>query len=315
MERFIDDITAAFLSALQTGGQTLATYSLGILSIAAVIGYYRTIGARLLQGGGSLSDALGTPLLYFITVGGYYYGITRLHDIGVAALQTFVLWGTQGSGSSFDVSLLQKPSFILETGLKAAKPIADFDTWFSSIKSAVKLTAQPGDLVAYWFIILAFIAITAHHMMLLIEYHVALMCAAVLLPWGLWGVTAPLAEFSVGWITGGLVRALVGTTMLGIAVPLFDLLNRPSTDIITLTRTFVLVGGAIVFCLLCWVIPARAAGIAGRGVALALHGGTLMSSAATFARFGLMASNSVRGFSRLVQAFQASRGALATGRP
>src|SRR5262249_36966592 len=153
--------------------QTLASYSLGILSVAAVITYYRTFGARLLQGGGTLSEAIGAPLLYVFTVGAYYYGIVHLHEIGVVALQTFVQWGTQGSGSSFDVSLLQKPSFILETGLKAAKPIADFDTWFSAVKSTVKLAAQPGDLIAYWFIVLAFIAITAHHMMLLIEYHVA----------------------------------------------------------------------------------------------------------------------------------------------
>jgi len=308
---FIDDITAAFLSALQGGGQTLAAYSLGLLSVVALIAYYREFGARMLQGQGSVSDALGAPLLYLLTVGGYYYGLVHLREIGIAALNTFVQWGVQSGGASFDVALLQRPSFILEIGLKAARPIADWDTWWSSIKAAVKLTTSPGDAIAYWCILLAFIAMTAHHMMLLIEYHIALMCAAVLLPWGLWSFTAPLAEFSLGWLTGGVVRALVGTAMLGIAFPLFDLLNRPTDgDVLGLAQTAVLVAGSIIFCVLCWVIPARAAGIAGRGVSLALNGSTLTAAAATFARFGLMATGAVRGVSSLVQAPR-----VAGGRP
>jgi type IV secretory pathway TrbL component len=314
MDRFIDDVTAAFLTVLQGSGQRLGAYSLGILSVVAIIAYYREFGARVLQGQGSLSDALGAPLLYFLTVGAYYYGLLHLNAIGNAALNTFVQWALEGGGASFDTTMLQRPSFLIEAGLKAAQPIAEFDTWFNSIKSTFKLAAHPGDLIAYWFVLLAFMAITAHHLMMLIEFHLALMGAAVLLPWGLWSFTAPLAEFSLGWLTGGVVRAFVGTTMLAIAFPLFAFLNRPMPEgFFTITQTVVLVLGSILFAVLCWVIPARAAGIAGRGVSLALHGGTLMAPAATFARFSMMGTGIVRGFSTLVQTLQAPR--VATGRP
>ena len=47
MLNFIDQITAAFLGALQAGGAALGTYSLGILSIVSLIAYYREFGARL----------------------------------------------------------------------------------------------------------------------------------------------------------------------------------------------------------------------------------------------------------------------------
>jgi type IV secretory pathway TrbL component len=314
MDRFIDDVTAAFLTVLQGSGQRLGAYSLGILSVVAIIAYYREFGARVLQGQGSLSDALGAPLLYFLTVGAYYYGLIHLNAIGNAALNTFVQWALEGGGASFDMAMLQRPSFLMEAGLKAAQPIAEFDTWFNAIKSTFKLAAHPGDLIAYWFVLLAFMAITAHHLMMLIEFHLALMGAAVLLPWGLWSLTAPLAEFSLGWITGGLVRAFVGTTMLAVAFPLFAFLNRPMPEgFFTVTQTVVLVLGSILFAVLCWVIPARAAGIAGRGVSLALHGGTLMAPAATFARFSMMGTGIVRGFSTLVHTLQAPR--VATGRP
>jgi type IV secretory pathway TrbL component len=315
MDRFIDDVTSAFLTVLQGSGQRLGAYSLGILSVVAIIAYYREFGARVLQGQGSLSDALGAPLLYFLTVGAYYYGLIHLNAIGNAALSTFVQWALQGTGAGFDTAMLQQPSFIMEQGLKAARPIAEFDTWFNSIKSTFKLAAHPGDLVAYWFVLLAFMAITAHHLMMLIEFHLALMGAAVLLPWGLWAFTAPLAEFSLGWITGGLVRAFVGTTMLGVAFPLFALLNRPPAEegFFTITQTVLLVLGSLLFAVLCYVIPARAAGIAGRGVSLALHGGTLMAPAATFARFSMMGTGIIRGFSTLVHALHTPR--VATGRP
>src|SRR5262249_16161849 len=155
-----------------------------ILSVVAIIAYYREFGARVLQGQGSLSDALGAPLLYFLSVSAYYYGLLHLNAIGNAALNTFVQWALEGGGASFDTTMLQRPSFIIEAGLKAAQPIAEFDTWFNSIKSTFKLAAHPGDLIAYWFVLLAFMAITAHHLMMLIEFHLALMGAAVLLPWG-----------------------------------------------------------------------------------------------------------------------------------
>jgi hypothetical protein len=167
MDRFIDDVTAAFLAVLQGNGQRLGAYSLAILSVVAIIVYYREFGARVLSGLGSLSDAIGAPLLYFITVGGYYYGLIHLNAIGNAALNSFVQWALEGGGASFDTTMLQKPSFIMEAGLKAARPIAEFDTWFNAIKSTFKLATHPGDLIAYWCILLAFMAITVHHLMLL----------------------------------------------------------------------------------------------------------------------------------------------------
>jgi type IV secretory pathway TrbL component len=55
----------------------------------------------------------------------------------------------------------------------------------------------------------------------------AVMLASVLIPWGIWRLTAGIAEFSLGWLTGSLIRALVSSAMVGIATPLFDLLNQP----------------------------------------------------------------------------------------
>ena len=310
----IDDITAAFLAALATGGTNLGVYSLAILSLCATITYYKDYAMVIMHGTG-LGDALAGLLVYVMGVMGYYWLMVNLFPIAQAALATAIQWGLAGTGgTSLTAEMIQKPSFIMTEGLKAAYPMADQASWFERIWASVKMVNKPGELVAYWCVVLAFLAITTHHMMMLIEYHLSVMCAAVLIPWGLWSATSSVGEFAVGWLTGGFIRALVSTAMLGIALPLFGLLNKPAEGFITLYNTVMLIGGAFIFAVLAWVIPARAAGIASRGMSLAVHGGTVTAAAMTFARFGMMAQGAgavaTRAHSRMMAARQMAHRAL-----
>src|SRR5437870_998949 len=124
--------------------------------------------------------------------------VTKLCAIAQAALDTVFFWGLLGAGGGVSSAQLSQPSFIFEAGMKAAKPIADFDTWFRAAYSAVRLVANPTDLISYWLIIASFAGITLHTMMMLIEYHLAVMLASVLIPWGIWRLTSGIAEFSLG---------------------------------------------------------------------------------------------------------------------
>ncbi len=116
-------------------------------------------------------------------------------------------------------------------------------------------------------------------------------------------ILRPLAffsEFALGWLTGGLVRILVTAAVLGIAIPLFDLVTFRTTTggDPTFYSVVVVALTSGIFAVLSWVIPARAAAIAGRGVSLALHGGTLISGAAAGAGATVPA---VRGVSSLLR--------------
>ena len=59
-------------------------------------------------------------------------------------------------------------------------------------------------------------------MMTQIEYHLAVMLGAVLIPFGVFGPTSILTEFCIGWITGNLLRVMVTAVMVGIGFPLFS---------------------------------------------------------------------------------------------
>jgi hypothetical protein len=169
MDQVIDQITAAFLGALQTGGKALAKYSLPLLVVLGIIQYYRTQGVRVLAGTGSLSDALASPLLFAITLGMYYYVLVHLFDLGQAALQTTFQWGLEASGHPANLQAnLQKPSFIMGVGMQAAAPVAAFSNWWDAMASIVKLGSSPMHLAAFLAILVAFIGLTLHHMAMLI---------------------------------------------------------------------------------------------------------------------------------------------------
>jgi type IV secretory pathway TrbL component len=301
MLTLIDQIVGVFLAALQAGQQALAVFILPILGVCAVISYYREYSSTVMSSGAGQGDALAHALLLVFAAGCYLFLLTQLFPIANAALDTVFFWGLSGAGGGVTSAQLRAPSFIFEAGLKAAQPIANFDTWFRAVESTVKLAAHPGDLVAYWFIILSFLGVTLHVAMMLVEFYLALLLASVLIPWGIWRLTSGLAEFSLGWLTGSLIRALVTSALIGVATPTFTLLAQapPATGFFTLPQTFRLMASALLYLIFCWVIPVHATRLAGMA-SLGLTGSTLLHAGMTGARFGTMASGLTSSVSRVI---------------
>jgi type IV secretory pathway TrbL component len=308
MFTLIDTITAGFLGAIDAGQQALAIFALPILGVCFLISYYREYAATVMSSGAGMGDALAHCLLIVFTCGCYMFLLIQLFAISQAALETVFYWGLLGAGGGVSSAQLSQPSFIFAAGMKAAKPIADWDTFFRGVYSAVRLVATPTDLIAYWLILASFAGITLRTMMMLIEYHLAVMLASVLIPWGIWRVTSGIAEFSFGWLTGSLIRALVSSAMVGLATPLFDLLHQPvpGTGFFTLPQTFVLLCCSLIYLILCWTIPSLASRLAGQA-SLGLTGSTLTSAAMGLARFSLMASGLANSARRVMSPMLHSR--------
>jgi type IV secretion system protein TrbL len=159
-----------------------------------------------------------------------------------------------------------------------------------------------GYSLAYFLIVLAFAFVALHLMMTLIEYHLAVLAGTVLIPWGVLNPTAFFSEFSLGWLTGGLVRVLVTAGIVGTGRPLFATLtaNLSAGGDPTPYSALVIAIASGVFAILTWVVPGRAAAIAGRGVSLAVHAGTVLAGAASPMRAFLFAQAAIRGVSQLL---------------
>jgi type IV secretory pathway TrbL component len=299
----LDTITAAFVSALQSGAGALAQYSLPLLGVFALIALYIQIGPLVASGGGGAGDALASVLLTAIKTGVFYWLLVNLNGIATAAFLTFLQWGITPTGGGMSAASFLAPSRVMDVGFAIGKPIREFTnawiSWAAVWNWPMLLTYS----LAFYAILISFMAIALHLMMTIIEYNMAALVGTVLIPWGVLQPTAFFTEFSIGWLTGGLVRVLVTTGMIGIAVPLFALVrfNTTAGGDPTFYSAVVCAVASVIFAILSWVVPGRAAAIAGRGVSLALHGGTIVAGAAGGARGVLLVTSAVRGVSHMLR--------------
>jgi type IV secretion system protein TrbL len=298
----LDLVTNAFVTALQGGLETLAVYSIPLLAVFATIAFYTHMWPVVASGSGMIADGLAETLLLLVKFGTFYWLLVNLGALSSAALNTFLQWGL-GAGGTVTLDTYKQPSLIVDQGFRVAKPLIDFQVGFlQRLVPAFALTLW-GYSLGYWAVVLSFCAVALHLMMVIIEYYLAIMCAAVLVPWGVLGATAFFTEFSIGWITGGLVRMLVTTVMVGIATPVLENASIKTTagNDPTWYGGILIAVVSLVYAILSWVIPGRAAHIAGRGVSLALHAGTVLATAAGPGRGVLMVTSAIRGVSQLMR--------------
>jgi type IV secretion system protein TrbL len=226
--------------------------------------------------------------------------------MGVAVLATAVQWGGEVSGYPFTLDNLQTPSFILDIGLRVAFPSLEFGSWWQKMWSAVNMVVTPVDSIIGWVIVGCFAAVMLHHILMVVEFYLAIICGYVLIPWGIWTFMAPLAEFGVGWFFGGFIRAFLSMLMVGIGTTIFTTL-QPSAggEPADWWQTLIRLVSALLFLVLCWQIPARAANRVGSAT-LGLTGHVVGSAAMGTARVGMMVSGvggaATRGFSAMMAA-------------
>jgi len=298
-----DTIVTTFTAALQSGAQTLTTYALPLLLVFATIAFYRDMGALALQGGGGAGEAIGQALINVLRIGIFFWLVQNILPLTTAAYQTFLQWGAAPATDGVSTDTFLTPSTIVNAGFTLGKNMATYKRillGWSAVWSPFTVFSYG---LAYWLIVIAFAVIGLHLMMTLIEFYLAVMVSVVLLPWGVLQPTAFFAEFAIGWITGGLVRVLITAALVGLAVPMITnlKLNPSSGGDPTLYSAVLLSLASGVLAIISWVVPARAAAIAGRGASLALHGGTLVAGAAGAGRFALAGAGAIRGVSRMIR--------------
>jgi hypothetical protein len=154
--------------------------------------------------------------------------------------------------------------------------------------------------------------------MTIIDMKLAIATGAVLVPWGVLTHTSVLGELSLSWMAAGFVRVMLTALMMSIGVPLFATLAFPGGNPAQggADPTFysaVVVGlCAFLFAALAWVLPNRAAGLVGRGMALALGADAVVAAGLSGYGYGRAAMSAgaqsvgraVRGTSQLLQQYR-----------
>lgn len=296
----LDTITQAFVGALAGAFHSLMFYGFPLLAVLAMLAFYLHAWPYLLAGAGQMGDALASFVLVVIKMGFFYWLLVRLPDLANASLHTFAQWGGVVGGSEVSLGMLTQPSLLMDLGFKTGKPLLDYLQRMTGWGTLFNFPTVMIILLAYWIIIASFAVVSLHMVMTILEFRLAVAVSAVLIPWGILSHTQHLCEFSFSWLVGSLIRVLLTLTMLSIGVPLFRGLVPTLTEggDPTIYSSLVLALAALLFGILAWIVPARAASVGGRGMALAIGGDALLAAGGRVVgnvqRAGGLASQTVR---------------------
>lgn len=267
---------STFITAFQQGFDILSAYSIPLLSLFA--GFFWALSILPL-----MADPIANGMRIFghvaamlLTIGAYIITLSNLNEIGNAIFSTFAHWG--GAIGGFSGDDIMHPSNIMDLGFLTADPIRRYITSFTGL-AAVKNAPL---LIMYGIVFLGILAsylwLTKDIIVVAIEQQMALMSAAIFIPFGLSPIGSELAGFGIGWLVGVSVRSFLIAAILGVAQPLFSNLspNLTAGGDPTLYSGFIMLFVAGIFAYLANFIPRRAELIAGRGMALALPGASLI---------------------------------------
>ncbi len=156
-------------------------------------------------------------------VGVFAYIIGNWNNLAKIVFDSFAGLGLKGSGTSFTVEDLLRPGKVAQTGLDAARPlldsISDLMGWIAFFENFIQIACL---LFAWALVLLAFFILAVQLFVTLIEFKLTTLAGFVLIPFGLFGKTAFMAERVLGNVVSSGIKVLVLAVVIGIGSTLFS---------------------------------------------------------------------------------------------
>ena len=244
-------------------------------------------------------------------VGIFAYIIGNWNALARIVFESFAGLGLKASGTGFTAAELLQPGRVAQVGLDAGRPILESISGLMGYISFFENFIQIVVLLFAWVVVLlAFFVLAVQLFVTLIEFKLTVLCGFVLIPFGLFGKTAFMAERVLGNVVSSGIKVLVLAVIVGIGSTLFsEFTDAIGTAQPTIEDAMAIVLGAL--CLLGLGIfgPGIASGIvsggpqlgagAAAGTALAAGGVVAAGAAAGGAALGA-AGGAVAGTARTV---------------
>ena len=178
--------------------------------------------AALFWSWGASDDILARLVKKTLFVGVFAYIIGNWNNLARIVFESFAGLGLKASGSGFSAADLLRPGRVAQVGLDAGRPILEsmaglmgYIGFFENFLQIVVL------LFAWVLVLLAFFILAIQLFVTLIEFKLTTLAGFVLIPFGLFGKTAFLAERVLGNVVSSGVKVLVLAVIIGIGSTLF----------------------------------------------------------------------------------------------
>jgi type IV secretion system protein TrbL len=168
-------------------------------------------------------DIIARLLKKTLFVGVFAYLIGNWNNLAKIVFDSFAGLGLKASGTGFSAADLMRPGKVAQTGLDAARPllesISDLMGWVAFFENFIQIACL---LFAWALVILAFFILAIQLFVTLIEFKLSTLAGFVLIPFGLFGKTAFLAERVLGNVISSGIKVLVLAVIIGIGSTLFS---------------------------------------------------------------------------------------------
>lgn len=179
--------------------------------------------AALFWSWGADEDILARLVKKTLFVGVFAYLISNWNNLAKIVFVSFAGLGLKASGTGFTVQDLMRPGKVAQTGLDAARPllesISDLMGWIAFFENFIQIACL---LFAWALVILAFFILSIQLFVTLIEFKLTTLAGFVLIPFGLFGKTAFMAERVLGNVISSGIKVLVLAVVIGIGSTLFS---------------------------------------------------------------------------------------------
>src|SRR5690554_5481185 len=216
----IDNFLGVFTSYIDSGFGLLGGEVAFIATILIVIDV--TLAA-LFWAWGADDDIIVRLVKKTLFVGVFAYIISNWNNLARIVFESFAGLGLMASGTGFSVTDLMRPGRVAQTGLDAGRPlldsISDLMGWIAFFENFIQIACL---LFAWALVVLAFFILAIQLFVTLIEFKLTTLAGFVLIPFGLFGKTAFMAEKVLGNVVSSGIKVLVLAVIIGIGSTLFS---------------------------------------------------------------------------------------------
>jgi len=215
----IDNFLGIFTSYIDSGFGLLGGE---VAFIATTLIVIDVTLAALFWAWGADDDIIARLVKKTLFVGVFAYLIGNWNNLARIVFESFAGLGLMASGTGFSVADLLRPGRVAQTGLDAGRPllesISDLMGWIAFFENFIQIACL---LFAWALVVLAFFILAIQLFVTLIEFKLTTLAGFVLIPFGLFGKTAFMAERVLGNVISSGIKVLVLAVIIGIGSTLF----------------------------------------------------------------------------------------------
>lgn len=179
--------------------------------------------AALFWAWGPSDDVLARLVKKTLFVGFFAFLIGNFQRLSEIVFASFSGLGLKASGSKLSSEDFLRPGKLAEAGIDAGRPMLTAAAEMSGFPGFFENFVQIAILmVAFLIVIIAFFIMAVQLFVTLIEFKLTSLAGFVLIPFGLFGKTAFLAERVLGNVVASGVKVLVLAVIVGIGSTMFD---------------------------------------------------------------------------------------------